>query len=281
MKLGSNVGVLRVGSTAVAAVKRGTDRVYDADVAAFQKASDAADVTGIMDLVDYLKGQSLWDYARFYPMKSSQNAGSGSTVYGLGGLTSNNMTLVNSPTWGSDGVTFDAASSQYGNCGTIGIGGDVEAYVRLAFTDAAGVYGSLSGYYAASGANHRYFLADRLDSGQFRTLRSLTGTGGAVNTTLSSDAVDTTEDQTVVFSLPSGEDVNIFQNNTDLTEVITQVGEQGIQTLPGDLYFAARNNAPAGSPLGYLSMTGGCFCILDTVTTSTQRETITDLINAL
>jgi hypothetical protein len=93
--------------------------------------------------------------------------------------------------------------------------------------------------------------------------------------------VDTTEDQALVFSSPSGEDVNIFQNNTDLTEVITQAGEQGIQTLPADLYFAARNNAPAGSPVGYISMTGGCFCILDTVTTSTQRETITDLINAL
>ena len=253
----------------------------DPDVAAFRAASGATNVAGLNRLAVYLKGQSLWDYARFYPMKSSQNAGSGSTVYGLGGLTSNNMTLVNSPTWGSGGVTFDAGSSQYGDCGTIGIGGDVEAYVRLAFTDAAGVSGSLFGYYAASGVNNRYFLAERTNSGQIRLLRSLSGTGAAVDITQSSDLVDTTEDQALVFSSPSGEDVNIFQNNTDLTEVITQAGEQGIQTLPADLYFAARNNAPAGSPVGYISMTGGCFCILDTVTTSTQRETITDLINAL
>jgi hypothetical protein len=147
MKLGSNVGVLRVGSTAVAAIKRGTDRVYDADVAAFQKASDAADVTGIMDLVDYLKGQSLWDYARFYPMKSSQNAGSGSTVYGLGGLTSNNMTLVNSPTWGSDGVTFNG-STQYGNVGDITDGGELYIFARVAFISSTpSTSESLAGYY--------------------------------------------------------------------------------------------------------------------------------------
>lgn len=88
----------------------------DPDVIAFAVASGAKEVGALMkvqNVVSYLKAESLWDYARLYPMKSAQNAGTGSTVYGLGGLTSNNMTLVNSPTWGSDGVTFASASTQY------------------------------------------------------------------------------------------------------------------------------------------------------------------------
>ena len=115
---------------------KGVRPLLDADVKAFKEESGATSVGGLNNLVRYLKSESLYDNFVIYPMKSAQNAGSGSTVYGLGGLTSNNMTLVNSPTWGSGGVTFASASSQYGNIGTVGGGGGVEMIARVAYANA-------------------------------------------------------------------------------------------------------------------------------------------------
>ena len=47
-----------------------------------------------------------------WPLRSSQNAGTGTTAYSLGGLGAFNGTLVNGPTWGTNGITFASASSQ-------------------------------------------------------------------------------------------------------------------------------------------------------------------------
>ena len=46
-----------------------------------------------------------------WPLRSSQNAGTGTTAYSLGGLGSFNGTLTNGPTWGTDGVNFVSASN--------------------------------------------------------------------------------------------------------------------------------------------------------------------------
>jgi hypothetical protein len=48
-----------------------------------------------------------------WPLRSAQNAGTGSTAYSLGGLGTYNGTLVNGPTWGADGLSFAKTSSQY------------------------------------------------------------------------------------------------------------------------------------------------------------------------
>ena len=75
-------------------------------------ATGATDTTVLANLVAYLQIQNLWDSVRFFPFKSAQNKGSGTTVYGLGGWTSNNVTLVNGPTWGADGLAFDATDDR-------------------------------------------------------------------------------------------------------------------------------------------------------------------------
>jgi len=46
-----------------------------------------------------------------WPLRSSQNAGTGTTAYSLGGLGTYNGTLTNGPTWGTDGVNFVTASN--------------------------------------------------------------------------------------------------------------------------------------------------------------------------
>lgn len=45
-----------------------------------------------------------------WPLRSSQNAGTGTTAYSLGGLGTYNGTLTNGPTWGTDGIVFDGSN---------------------------------------------------------------------------------------------------------------------------------------------------------------------------
>lgn len=56
-----------------------------------------------------IKKLGLWNSMVCYPMRSIHNAGTGSTVYSLGGLGVYNGTMVNGPTWQSDGsgIFFD------------------------------------------------------------------------------------------------------------------------------------------------------------------------------
>jgi hypothetical protein len=55
----------------------------------------------------------LWNNMVCWPLRSTQNAGTGTTAYSLGGLGTFNGTLVNGPTWGTDGITMLGASSHY------------------------------------------------------------------------------------------------------------------------------------------------------------------------
>jgi hypothetical protein len=82
----------------------------DPDAVAFAAASGATDVVNISKFVKGVKALGLWSSMVCWPMRSSQNAGSGTTVYSLGGLGSNNGTLVNGPTWGADGIILGATN---------------------------------------------------------------------------------------------------------------------------------------------------------------------------
>jgi hypothetical protein len=86
--------------------------VYDEDAVAFAEASGATDIANLSAFVTGVKDLGLWDSMVCWPLRSSQNAGTGTTAYSLGGLGTYNGTLVNGPTWGVDGVDFSAASTQ-------------------------------------------------------------------------------------------------------------------------------------------------------------------------
>jgi hypothetical protein len=84
--------------------------LIDPDAAAFAAVSGATDVANLDAFVKGVKDLGLWDDMVCWPLRSAQNAGTGTTAYSLGGLGTFNGTLVNGPTWGSDGILFDAAS---------------------------------------------------------------------------------------------------------------------------------------------------------------------------
>ena len=260
----------------------GSQRVpVDSDVLSFASASGAIQVVDLVkleNLVSYLKSQSLWDYARFYPMKSAQNAGSGSTVYGLGGLTSNNMTLINSPTWGSDGVTFNAASSQAGRISDFMGGGTVSLWWKGTNT-AAGGSCVLSQY--DYGANER-------------SVGILKGTAAPLNVQLRRSSSGLAGVDTEYFEGPEfsgglqvlsaewidGGGRTLWVNKDP--QIISLVGG-GVQTERRNAtcdisVMSLLNN---GSPSFFASGVAVFAGFIETALTTTQRETITDLINDL
>jgi hypothetical protein len=88
-----------------------TVRRTDPDAAAFCARSGASDRAAVSAFVRGVKDLGLWESMVCWPLRSTQNAGTGTTAYSLGGLGTFNGTLVNGPTWGSDGVENTAANS--------------------------------------------------------------------------------------------------------------------------------------------------------------------------
>lgn len=272
MFVGSAPSELKLGTTTVTGVRRGAGLIYDSDVAAFQKSSGATQVGPILALVDYLKAESLWDYARFYPMKSAQNAGSGSTVYGLGGLTSNNMTLYNSPTWGSGGLTFDAGSSQRGATADFLSNENVAAFWRGNAASSGSNSQFLSHYNTAS---QRAWLIGKDNSDSCRQIRSSDG-----STTHIAVGGTVTGEKTFVSTFYNGEVMRLYDSKNEVT-----LGTIGGSPLTVTHNSTSTINVMAllinGSPGDYSSGTVAIAGVIETALTTAQREAITDLINAL
>jgi hypothetical protein len=91
----------------------------DSNARAFCQASGAQDRAAINFFVKGIKRLGLWNDMVCWPLRSAQNAGTGSTAYSLGGLGAYNGTLVNGPTWGVDGVNFNIANAYISVTGTI------------------------------------------------------------------------------------------------------------------------------------------------------------------
>jgi len=63
---------------------------------------------------DFSKGVNdlgLWNSMVCWPLRSSQNYGSGDTVFSLGGRGTFNGTRVGGPTWGANGITITSSAT--------------------------------------------------------------------------------------------------------------------------------------------------------------------------
>ena len=94
----------------------------DADAAAYIARSGATDRAAINAFVRGVKNLGLWDKMVCWPLRSSQNAGTGDTVYSLGGLGTFNGTLVNfsSGAWTADGIDYDGVDDRITTSFTLG-----------------------------------------------------------------------------------------------------------------------------------------------------------------
>ena len=89
----------------------------DLDAVAYIGRAGITDVVAqnaINDFVLGIKNLGLWSSMVSWPLRSTQNAGTGTTAYSLGGFGTFNGTLAGSPlpTWGVDGITFTSGFSQ-------------------------------------------------------------------------------------------------------------------------------------------------------------------------
>ena len=88
---------------------------FDSDAAAFFATAGVTDATAKTQINSFVKGikdLGLWSSMVCWPLRSSQNAGTGTTAYSLGGLATYNGTLTNGPTWGTDGIIFDGTNDR-------------------------------------------------------------------------------------------------------------------------------------------------------------------------
>jgi hypothetical protein len=248
---------------------------------AFAAASGATDLQPLDNLFRYVLGAGLWSNFRIYPQKSAQNAGSGSTVYGAGGLTSNNGTLIGSPTWGAGGITFNT-STQLMRISDFLETATLTVWVRRngVVTDSATLIAQWDG-----GANQRSFLVSEsppnLDT--YQVVRSSTGGSGTSVLENYRAGVSSwpSSDVTSVFQWISGGGRNLWVNN--ISESISlAIGTAQTQKFNTAIDITQNANLSSGSPVGFM---GGEYTALAFLEgpepTTTQRETITNLINAL
>jgi len=91
---------------------------FDADAAAYFERAGVTDATAkgqINAFIKGLKNLNLWTSSVVWPMRSTQNKGSGTTLYTFGGLGTTNQyngTLVNSPTWDVSGLIFNGSNTR-------------------------------------------------------------------------------------------------------------------------------------------------------------------------
>ena len=88
---------------------------YDADALTYFTNTGITDLTArrqINDFVVGVKALGAWATMVCWPMRSSQNAGTGSTVYSLGGGGTFNGTMAAGATWGSEGIIFNGSTGR-------------------------------------------------------------------------------------------------------------------------------------------------------------------------
>ena len=100
-------GGIRIGGIAISG--------YDADAVAYFDRAGVTDNTAKVQINGFVMGMkdlSLYNSMVCWPLRSSQNSGTGTTAYSLGGLGIYDGTLGDSPAWGTNGITFNG-TSQY------------------------------------------------------------------------------------------------------------------------------------------------------------------------
>jgi hypothetical protein len=86
---------------------------FDPDALRYFATAGVTDATGrsqINTFVRGIKSLGLYNNMVAWPLRSTQNAGTGTTAYSLGGLGVYNGTLTNGPTWGTGGITFNGTT---------------------------------------------------------------------------------------------------------------------------------------------------------------------------
>lgn len=117
--------MLRLGLGPQIASNTPSENSLDPDAQAYFTTAGVTDYTAKIQISDFVKGiknLNLWSSMVCWPLRSSQNAGTGTTAYSLGGLQTSNATMSGG-SWTSDG--FSLSGSQYGSSTLTSLNQDV------------------------------------------------------------------------------------------------------------------------------------------------------------
>jgi hypothetical protein len=166
---------------------------YDTDASTYFTTAGVTNTAGrqqISRFVTGIKDLGLWSSIVCWPLRSSQNAGTGTTAYSLGGLQTSNATLTGAG-WTSEGVSF-SGSTQYMSSSLTNIAKDATIFVSAkgngtnygSFPWIGGVYHPTAYYVSAlalgnstSGANISTIISQPV--GSQRTSDIASGLSGA------------------------------------------------------------------------------------------------------
>jgi hypothetical protein len=87
---------------------------WELDVQGYLNVCNITSATPRQQIRDFAKGVNdlgLWNSMVCWPLRSSQNYGSGDTVFSLGGRGTFNGTRVGGPTWGANGITITSSAT--------------------------------------------------------------------------------------------------------------------------------------------------------------------------
>jgi hypothetical protein len=215
-------------------------------------------------------------------MKSAQNAGTGATAYGIGSLTANNMTLVNGPTWGAGGLAFVPGSSQYATIADFLASETLTVFARVnkAENNTADTY--IFGQWD-TGANSRSFaFAQRgtVTGDPLSLLRSTDGTFATGGEAYDDAKTGMGSDTCYVTQWVDGGGRSLWAGKTALTLALG-AGSARTSRFSSSVNFTFSCFLNSGTPTGFSQQTGTALAFLTGTVTETQRETLTDLINAL
>ena len=246
------------------------------ELVAYRDTTDATDLSGLNNLAGYLLDQSLYNDTMFASFKAAQNYGSGSAAATLGGAQANEWTLVNGPTWGSDGLGLETGQAM--RIADFLAGGiNLTVFLRCTRTVSSDDRYLISQYDTT--ANQRSWGLAEL--GQWIGYKSDNGTNlGSANGGTSNSGADT------VFVIQFEEGVGggrFFTNDVERT-MSSAAAFNGIMTLhdsTADIVIGGRTGDGALAVANGPMLATAAAILRQTLPTQTQRETIRNLLSAL
>jgi hypothetical protein len=163
---------------------------WEHDVQGYLNICNITDATPRKQIRDFAAGVNdlgLWNSMVCWPLRSTQNAGTGTTAYSLGGLGTYNGSLIDGPAWGVDGLTNSATgrittayqspagSQAHIFVGNSGAGGGEKAYgntLTIVGSDWAGFVLRDNGFYFGDGVL-RSVSRDLTSAGNFKMAAAL------------------------------------------------------------------------------------------------------------
>lgn len=148
----------------------------DPDVFNYFRTANITDPNAMKQIalfVKEIKKLGLWNSMVCWPLRSSQNAGTGTTAYSLGGLGAYNGTLTGSslPTWGLNGINFlPSVSSRI--TASLAISQPFSVYGCLSFGALANAGSLFSGGSASNAQMYNFSNSAKIEAAAGATLVS-------------------------------------------------------------------------------------------------------------